>query len=98
MLRAKAPSLWVDYVLGNDNNFYQATVKNAMKAFRAYIKANEPSLVKALVISLDGEATGIQSINGQSLNEGAIYNLAGQRMNKVQRGVNIVNGKKVLVK
>jgi len=87
-----------DYVLGNDNNFYQATVKNAMKAFRAYIKANEPSLVKALVISLDGEATGIQSINGQSLNEGAIYNLAGQRMNKVQRGVNIVNGKKVLVK
>jgi len=27
-----------------------------------------------------------------------IYNLAGQRMSKLQRGVNIVNGKKVLVK
>ena len=27
-----------------------------------------------------------------------IYNLAGQRMNKLQKGVNIVNGKKVLVK
>lgn len=87
-----------DYVLGNDNCFHQATVKNAMKAFRAYIKANEPSQVKALIINLDGETTGIQSINGQNLNEGTIFNLAGQKMSKLQRGVNIVNGKKVLVK
>ena len=27
-----------------------------------------------------------------------IFNLAGQRLQKAQRGVNIVNGKKVLVK
>jgi hypothetical protein len=25
-----------------------------------------------------------------------IYNLAGQRLNKMQRGINIVNGKKIL--
>ena len=30
-------------------------------------------------------------VNGQS-----IYNLAGQRMNKMQKGVNIINGKKIL--
>ena len=30
-------------------------------------------------------------VNGQS-----IYNLAGQRLNKVQKGVNIINGKKTL--
>ena len=30
--------------------------------------------------------------------EGAIYNLAGQRLSKMQKGINIVNGKKVLVK
>ena len=30
--------------------------------------------------------------------EGALYNLAGQRISKPQRGINIVNGKKVLVK
>jgi len=29
---------------------------------------------------------------------GAVYNLAGQRIQKLQKGVNIVNGKKVLVK
>ena len=30
-------------------------------------------------------------VNGQS-----IYNLAGQRVSKMQKGINIVNGKKVL--
>ena len=28
----------------------------------------------------------------------AIYNLAGQRVNKMQKGVNIVGGRKVLIK
>lgn len=47
--------------------------------------------------TLDGElATGI---NGISMDENAtIYSVAGQRLNKTQKGVNIVNGKKVLVK
>ena len=27
-----------------------------------------------------------------------VYNLAGQKLNQVRKGVNIVNGKKVLVK
>lgn len=46
--------------------------------------------------------TGIKTIqNAQSsLQQGdtAIYNLAGQRMLKLQKGINIVNGKKVVVK
>ena len=45
-------------------------------------------------------ATGIEEINGQwSIANGqsdAIYNLAGQRISKMQKGVNIVNGKKIL--
>ena len=47
----------------------------------------------------DGTYTGIKTIdNGQLVidNEGAIYNLAGQRLNKMQKGINIVNGKKIL--
>ena len=31
-------------------------------------------------------------------NDGAIYNLAGQRLSKPQRGLNIIGGKKVLIK
>ena len=45
--------------------------------------------------------TGIGSINGLTpdpslLRRGEIYNLSGQRLSKVQKGINIINGKKVL--
>ena len=42
-------------------------------------------------------ATGINDIE-QDGQDAAIYNLAGQRLSKPQRGVNIQNGKKILVK
>lgn len=87
-----------DYVLGADNNFHLTTTKNALKAFRAYIKANEASTVKALSICIDGETTAIESLNGETMTDGAIYNLAGQRVNKAVKGLYIVNGKKMLVK
>ena len=47
------------------------------------------------------EGSGIQEMKNEELkmkNADGIYNLAGQRMQKLQKGVNIVNGKKVLVK
>ena len=41
--------------------------------------------------------TSVKAIDkGQTDNEGAIYNLAGQRINKMQKGINIVDGKKVM--
>lgn len=44
----------------------------------------------------DDDPTGISNLNvNDNLNE-AIYNLAGQRLNKMQKGINIVNGKKIL--
>jgi len=33
-----------------------------------------------------------------SKGEGAIYNVSGQRLNKMQKGINIKDGKQVLVK
>ena len=42
---------------------------------------------------------GIKEIKNEELimkNEGAIYNLAGQRLSKMQKGINIVGGKKIL--
>ena len=46
------------------------------------------------------EADGISSMdNGQLKTDNVvIYNLSGQRLSKPQRGVNIVNGKKVIIK
>jgi hypothetical protein len=34
----------------------------------------------------------------QPTTDNEVYNLAGQRMNKTQKGVNIVGGKKVIIK
>ena len=41
---------------------------------------------------------GVLATESNILHEGAIYNLSGQRVEKFQKGIYIVNGKKVLVK
>ncbi len=47
----------------------------------------------------DTEVTGIQTISSKSQSERmAIYNLQGVRMNSLQKGINIINGRKVVVK
>ena len=49
-------------------------------------------------VALPGEddPTAIENVNVNVDLDGAIYNIAGQRMNKMQKGINIVNGKKIL--
>ena len=42
-------------------------------------------------------STGINSVE-QTIGDAAIYNLNGVRVNKVQKGVYVVNGKKVVIK
>jgi len=55
------------------------------------IQNNEPSF---------NPATGIALIEEKNvtIKPQGIYNIAGQRLNKLQKGINIVNGKKILVK
>ena len=68
--------------------------------FRAYLLASAlPADVKELKFRFD-DADGISTIQGSGLmvNDPEIYNIAGQRISKLQKGVNIVNGKKVLIK
>ena len=44
------------------------------------------------------EPVGINAINGGNKTARAIYNLQGQRVSTLQRGINIVDGKKIFVK
>ncbi len=85
-----------DYFIGN-GAVYKSSGATSMNAFRAYIKAKGASGEVKLFID-GGLATGIDEINGAAVENGAIYNLAGQRVNKAQKGIYIVNGKKVAVK
>ena len=67
-------------------------------ANKAYLPAMGGG-VKALTLCFDDDdATGIETVDNrqQTTNNSPIYNLAGQRLNKMQKGINIVNGKKIL--
>ena len=96
-----------NFVLGfdedNDNRIGFYNVNNesfALKANRAYLKldgSGDPTHVKGFVIDFDDDATSINClIPTLSEGEGTIYNLAGQRVSKIQKGINIINGKKIL--
>ena len=85
-----------DYFIGA-GALYKSEGATSMKAFRAYLHAKSTE-AKALNFTIDGDdATGINSLTpALSEGEGAIYNVAGQRMSKMQKGINIVNGKKIM--
>lgn len=87
-----------DYILGEDA-FYRSAGGNKVKAYRAYIKAksDDPSNAR-LKISINGVVTAIDTIDGQAVNNAAIYNLSGQKVERAQKGIYIQNGKKVVVK
>ena len=77
------------FLAGNDH-------KN-LKANRAYIRASVGAGVKSFALDLEDNADGIEETLSDSLLKSEnIYNLAGQRLSKMQKGINIVNGKKVL--
>ena len=44
------------------------------------------------------EAVGISNVTTKNVAPAAIYNLNGQRLDKAQRGINIISGKKIVVK
>jgi len=88
------------YVLAKPENeevgFYQATT-GTIKAGKAFLELSDYPYVKALFFVEDGE-TAIGSIQNSNfkIQNGEVYNLAGQKLSKLQKGINIVGGKKVL--
>ena len=90
-----------DYFMATKNSVQQIFESNGTdtaKPFRAYFKKKVAAPVKATLL-IDGVATSISEINGDN-NDAAtkIFNLAGQRVQKAQKGIYIVNGKKVVIK
>ena len=76
--------------------FYPVGSEVTIPAGKAYLKCTAPSPVKGFTFVFD-DATGLNTVaNGQLTVDNEIYNLSGQRINKMQKGINIVNGKKIL--
>lgn len=65
---------------------------------KAYLPASAFTAgAKIINIVFGGESTGINEVQ-KSEADGAIYNLSGMRVSKTQKGVYIMNGRKVIVK
>ena len=49
-------------------------------------------------LSFDADVTSINNVENNMKNNGVIYNMNGQRLSAPVRGINIINGKKVVIK
>ena len=91
------------------NSYYVLQTKDDVQAFykvedadfpgtpyKCYLTIPAATPVKAFLFPEN--PTAINAIETAENENTEIYNLAGQRLSKAQKGVNIVNGKKVLVK
>ncbi|MBO7119544.1 MAG: hypothetical protein J6W03_04425 [Bacteroidaceae bacterium] len=79
---------------GEEVGFYRVTTGTFIKPFKGYLVISDGD-AKAFYGFDPDNGTGIAEVE-KAVEDGAIYNLAGQRISKMQRGINIINGKKVL--
>ena len=91
-------------ILGADNKLYYPSKNINVGACRAYFiipSAAANAAAPQMVMGFEGEeTTSIQTLNvtPESQNDTPVYNLNGQRLSAPQKGINIVNGKKVIIK
>lgn len=91
------------YILSKYNDrfaFYKVVGDNVKVAqqYRCYLTNPTLTAVSAFYLNGEGETTGINALLNGNNGETEIYDLSGKRLNHLQKGINIVNGQKVLVK
>ena len=105
------PTLGKTTITGDDANsvFFLAsgnTLKHPtalpsdMKGFRAYFQLKSSETVRSFVLNLGDEETGITNVNGNDNVNEKWFDLNGRylQVQPTQKGVYIVNGKKVIIK
>ena len=86
-----------DKLVAAGNALKEVTTAGQIKGFRAFFPAQTSGGAKTFTI--DGESTGIIGIDGEIIETtGNVYDLQGRKVSKPQRGVYIVNGKKIVTK
>lgn len=92
-----------NFILSNGSHgvgFYTLSAEGELAGGKAYLQLPTASVagVKALNLVFDDDATGIDFNPVLSKEERVIYNIAGQRVSKAQKGLYIIDGKKVFIK
>lgn len=89
-------------VLSNDDKLYYPTKNMSVNACRGYFILPAKAVnAREMVLSFDDEmTTAIQTpkLNNGSKDSDTFFNLNGQRLSAPRKGLNIVNGKKVIIK
>ena len=91
---------YVNYILNKVNGnlgFYKAN-NQKVAAGKAYLQVSATTARASFAISFDDETTGIATVENASVLNENYYNLNGQRIVAPQKGLYIVNGKKVVLK
>jgi uncharacterized repeat protein (TIGR02543 family) len=87
---------------GSQIGFYRRNDTGAafdmLVANKAYLAVPEDEVGEIKGFFFNDVVDGIKAVETTETESKAIYNLAGQRVSKMQKGIYIVNGKKVLVK
>ena len=80
--------------------FYQceAGVNYKLGANRAYLKYPTQAGVKAFFFGEENQTTAITTLSELMNGKAEIYDLNGRKLRKLEKGINIVNGKKVIIK
>ena len=95
----------VDCYIMNDSGtaFEYVTTPTALAPMASYFttilpEGQAPELIMLPEIPVNSfyDPDGIKNLNSYKRSDDAIYNLAGQRISKMQKGINIVNGRKIL--
>lgn len=98
------------YGVTSDGKIMKAGQNSSIKGFRAYFEIDENKVKEFGDAESKGETvtgnvkyfafdftTGISEVEANEADK-VMFNMAGQRIQKAQRGVNIINGRKVVVK
>ncbi len=93
-----AGSITGNYGVTSDGRIAKAGSGASLKGYRAYFTGVPAgSEIKGFVI--DGEdATDIGLVQMVEGSDKPVYNMSGQKVQKAQRGIYIINGKKVVIK
>lgn len=94
------------YILGKDKYNNSVAVFKKLSAsdrtiaqYKAYLKLDGAQSAQLMNFAFAGsDLTGIQNVTETSAKSNTAYDLAGRKVGKLQKGIYIVNGKKVIVK
>lgn len=87
------------YCLANvsgNTGFYPVAVGTTLPQGKGYLDMSGSNAKPARILLEGNDATGIAIPTTETAENGPVFNLSGQRLSKLQHGINIIGGKKIL--